>query len=307
METHIALDEYKNWLILEKNLSANTVSAYASDLKNFLDFLNKESPGTQLRDLEATHIDRFLAYLFELGLSERTQARFLSGIKSYFQFMALNFGWAEHPVLQTQGPKLGFYLPEVMTVEEVERIIEAIDLSEKNGLRNKAIIETLYSCGLRVSELISLRISNIYQKEEFIRVIGKNNKERLVPIGSTALKQIMLYLEHERKVKFNNTAQNRDILFLNRSGNPLSRVMIFMIVKELAAKAGIQKNISPHTFRHSFATHLVEGGASLRAVQAMLGHESITTTEIYTHIDQSYLRETILSYHPRNVARKEES
>ncbi len=252
------------------------------------------------KDVTAVHIEQFIHVLNEVEISRRSQARMLSGIRAYFQYLILEDIIKADPTELVNSPKLDQYLPEVLSYEEIIRMINSIDRSHPQGARNVAILETLYACGLRVSELIGLLISHIYPDLQIIRVIGKGNKERLVPIGQEALHQIKMYLEGDRNRMMNIDSSAKDILFLNRRGKKLSRVMIFNIIKEAAANAGIEKTISPHSFRHSFATHLVEGGADLRAVQEMLGHASITTTEIYTHLNADYLRETINSFHPLN-------
>ncbi|MEP6794804.1 MAG: tyrosine recombinase, partial [Saprospiraceae bacterium] len=248
--------------------------------------------------VEGKHIEQYLHILNDVEISRRSQARMLSGVRSFFQYMMLEDMITVDPTELVQGPKLDQYLPEVLSYEEIMRMLESIDRSTPQGTRNVAIIETLYACGLRVSELTSLRISHIYPELQMIRVIGKNNKERLIPIGERALHQISLYLEGDRNRMMNIDPASADILFLNRRGNKLSRVTIFTIIKEAVEKAGITKTISPHSLRHSFATHLVEGGADLRAVQEMLGHASITTTEIYTHLNADYLRDTMNQFHP---------
>lgn len=288
---------FKAWLQLEKSVSANTVEAYLRDIEHLTQFLlsadNKKNPGDiVLGDLEA-----YLIYINEMGMTAASQARMISGLKSFFKYAMLEELTTKDPTILLESPKLTRKLPDVLTIEEIESLIAAIDLSKAEGERNRAIIETMYSCGLRVSELVNLKLSQLYFDIGFIRVIGKGDKERLVPIGNTAIKFIELYVNNVRN---HQTIQQgeQDIVFLNRRGKRLTRVMIFLFLKELAMKAGIKKKISPHTFRHSFATHLVEGGADLRAVQEMLGHESITTTEIYTHLDREFLRTTLHQFHP---------
>ncbi|HEX9509327.1 MAG TPA: site-specific tyrosine recombinase XerD [Puia sp.] len=288
---------YKGWLRLEKSLSDNSVEAYLRDVDKLTQFLQanqsmKSPDAVELKDLQL-----FLQWIGELGLNAATQARVLSGIRSFYKYCYIEQIVKKDPTALLEAPKLKRALPDVLSFEEIEAIIGQIDLSKPEGGRNKAILETMYSCGLRVSEVVNLRISCLYLETGFIRVIGKGDKERLVPIGGAAIKYIRLY-QREIRVHMPNKPGNEDILFLNRRGTKLSRVMIFLMLKDLVAKAAIPKNISPHTFRHSFATHLVEGGADLRAVQEMLGHESITTTEIYTHLDREYLRETLHRYHP---------
>lgn len=289
---------FQAYLKLERSLSPNSVQAYLRDLDKLTNFLEDEGRDPAPKDLSKRDIRDLIDYLSELGIAARTQARILSGLKSYFDFLVLEGVIDQNPGELIDLPKIGMKLPEVLSTKEIDRMIAEIDLSKAEGERNRAIIETLYSCGLRVSELVNLKLSNLLREEGFVRVEGKGGKERLIPIGRAALKFIGFYMEHQRnhqEVK----PEAEDIIFLNRRGGALSRVMIFNIVKDVASKAKISKNISPHTFRHSFATHLVEGGADLRAVQEMLGHESITTTEIYTHIDRQYLKDAIIQFHPR--------
>jgi len=292
------IKEYEGFLKLEKGLSPHSVEAYLGDLEKLRQYQELMHPETGPRDLSREQLGQFLMWIGELGLSARSQARILSGIKAFYRYLLLDDQIQSDPTALLEGPRLGSKLPEVLTVAEIDRMLDCIDLSKPQGRRNKAMLETLYSCGLRVSELVGLQISGIFRAEGFIRVIGKGDKERLVPVSPSALREIDLYLpdRHALPVK----PGNEDILFLNRRGRMLTRNMVFIVIKELAAAAGIRKKVSPHTFRHSFATHLVEGGADLRAVQEMLGHESITTTEIYTHLDRAYLREAIISFHPRS-------
>lgn len=289
---------YKQYLQLEKALSPNTLEAYMQDLSKLLRFLQSEQIDvlhTRLDDLE-----RFAAGLHDIGIHPRSQARIISGIHSFFRFLLLNDDIEADPSELLEGPRIGLHLPEVLTVEEIDRIIAVIDLSKPEGQRNRAILETLYSCGLRVSELCNLKLSNLYFDEEFIRVEGKGGKERLVPISQRAIKEINYYMIDRKRIEIKKGYE--DYLFVSaRLKKNLSRIMIFHLIKEYAQTAGITKIISPHTFRHSFATHLLEGGANLRVIQCMLGHESITTTEIYTHIDRSMLRDEILHHHPRNI------
>ncbi|MBL7767616.1 MAG: site-specific tyrosine recombinase XerD [Flavipsychrobacter sp.] len=288
---------FKAWLRLEKSLADHSVAAYLHDLELLLQYL--EISGTALPPDQITpeQLQAFLRWIAELGMSQRSQARILSGLKSFYTYCLVEKITNTDPTALLEAPKLQRKLPDTLSYEEIEAIIAAIDLSKPEGERNKAILETMYSCGLRVSEIVGLQISCLYLDSGFIRVIGKGNKERLVPIGEKAVRQLCIYLEQVRKHQPIKPGAE-DIVFLNRRGQPLSRVMIFLVIKELAKKAGIQKSISPHTFRHSFATHLVEGGADLRAVQEMLGHESITTTEIYTHLDREFLRRTLHEFHP---------
>ncbi len=289
---------FRSFLALEKSLSDNSIQAYLRDIEKLTQFLKIKKLDLKIDEIEYSHLKDFISWINKLGLSARSQARIISGIKGFYKYLLLEDIVNKNPTELLESPKIGRKLPDVLSVEEINQIIAAIDLSKEGGERNKAMLETLYGCGLRVSELIGLQISNIYFEEGFIRIVGKGDKERLVPIGETALKHIKIYLE-EIRVHQKIAPGNEDILFLNRRGAKLSRVMVFMIIRDLVEKCGIKKNISPHTFRHSFATHLVDGGADLRAVQEMLGHESITTTEIYTHLDRSYLQETIQSFHPR--------
>lgn len=300
MDWKSASNGFSAYLQLERSLSGHSIEAYIRDLHHLVTFLNESMPGTSPTTVTQTHVESFLVYLNQLGLSARTQSRILSGLRAFYTYLSVEGIVAESPLELIEGPKLDRKLPVALSFDEIQAMIESIDLSHPQGTRNRAIIETLYACGLRVSELISLRISMIYAEAGVIKVIGKNNKERLVPIGEQALKHIGLYYDTERRLISASDKGDEDILFLNRRGRRLSRVMIFNIVKDLASKAGVTKGVSPHTFRHSFATHLVEGGADLRAVQDMLGHASITTTEIYTHLDTEYLKETIMSFHPRS-------
>ena len=288
---------YKAWLRLEKSLSENSVCAYLHDVQSLTDFLQATNDLKNPDDILLKDLEKFTKWVNELGMTNSSQARMISGIRSFFKFCLIEEITSTDPSVLLEAPKQQRKLPDTLSFQEIEMIIAVIDLSKPEGERNKAILETLYSCGLRVSELVNLKISNLHLGEGFVRVTGKGDKERLVPIGSDAQKFIKNYRDNIR----NHIAikpGEEDIIFLNRRGSRLSRLMIFLIVKSLAKKAGISKNISPHTFRHSFATHLVEGGADLRAVQAMLGHESITTTEIYTHLDREFLRTTLHQFHP---------
>ena len=288
---------YKAWLQLEKSLSDHSVSAYLSDIEKLTQFLQtaelKLSPG----EVTLKHLQKFTGFINELGMSATSQARIISGIRSFYDYCVAENVVDNDPTLLLEAPKTRRKLPDTLSVDEVEKIISSIDLSTPEGVRNKAILETMYSCGLRVSELVNLKISQFYPDLGFIRVTGKGDKERLIPIGNTAVKHIKIYLKTVRS-HVSISAGQEDYLFLNRRGSKLSRVMIFLLLKDLVKIAGITKVISPHTLRHSFATHLVEGGADLRAVQEMLGHESITTTEIYTHLDRDYLRATLQQFHP---------
>lgn len=290
------LKRYHAFLKLEKSLSENTIEAYQSDLNRFLDYLS--DMGLKYDSVSIDDFRHFLEELTNLGISVRSQARIISGIKSFYRFLQYEEILDEDPTELLEMPKLAMHLPEVLSVEEIDNIIEAIDMSKKEGVRNRVIIEMLYGSGLRVSELIDVKISNIHFDEGYVCVIGKGNKQRLVPISSICKEYIKEYL-HER-ASWRLLDGFEDYLFINRSGKNISRVAIFNIVKQLVELAGIKKTISPHTFRHSFATHLLEGGANLRDIQQMLGHSSILTTEIYTHIDVEYLRDTIMKFHPKN-------
>ena len=292
------IKEFVSYLKIEKGLAENSIFAYQNDVAKLHDFsvsIDKNAEQISYNDLKL-----FIAALYDLGLSARTQARIISGIKQFYGYLLLENYINVDPSELLDQPKIGRKLPEVLTIEEIDRLIDALDMSKNESHRNKAIIETLYSCGLRVSELVNLRFSDLFFEEGFIRVIGKGNKERLVPVSASVEKEISIYNDHIRRHQ-NIKKGDENVVFLNRRGGKLTRVMIFTIIKDLAERISLQKTISPHTFRHSFATHLLEGGANLRAIQEMLGHESITTTEIYTHLDQRYLKEAILSFHPRNA------
>ncbi|RYM35800.1 site-specific tyrosine recombinase XerD [Brumimicrobium glaciale] len=289
--------DFVNYLKIERGLAENSIFAYQRDLEKLSDFCSDRSIEPKKVSLEV--LKNFIADLYDLGLSARSQARVISGIKQFFDFMVLEGIRDEDPSSLLELPKIGMKLPVFLSIAEIDEMIGAIDLSKPEGHRNKAMLETLYSCGLRVSELINLKFSNIFFKQGFIRVIGKGNKERLVPVSPSVEKEIGIYVSGTRNHMHIHKG-HEDFVFLNRRGRQLTRVMIFTIVKNLALTIGLKKKVSPHTFRHSFATHLIEGGANLRAIQEMLGHESITTTEIYTHLDQSFIREAIISFHPRN-------
>jgi integrase/recombinase XerD len=293
----IYIKNFESYLKIEKGLAENSIFAYLNDVTKLHDFavsIQKEPNTIILSDLQF-----FIGELFDIGLSSRSQARIISGVKQFYDFLLLEGIIEKNPSELLESPRIGRKLPEVLSLTEIDALINQIDLSKNEGHRNKAILETLYSCGLRVSELCDLKLSNIFYPEGFIRVIGKGNKERLVPLGEGVKKEIELYKLSMRN-HLSICSGHEDFLFLNRRGKQLTRVMIFTIIKNLAAEIGLKKSISPHTFRHSFATHLIEGGANLRAIQDMLGHESILTTEIYTHISQTAQREAILKYHPRN-------
>ena len=299
MDWNSLITGFVDYLMLERGMSKNTLLAYEKDMRQVQAFFTKRKQPINPIQIQRTDILEFITAINQIGLSERTQARMLSSFKAFYKYLLVEKLISTNPLELIESPKLPQKIPEVLSIEEVQSIIESVDLSDPLGHRNRAILETLYASGLRVSELIELKISNLIFDLGFIRVIGKGDKERLVPIGEEAITQIKYYIKHYRsQLTIKDTF--RDHVFLNRRGARLTRVMIFNIVKNQTNQAGIRKNVSPHTFRHSFATHLIEGGADLRAVQQMLGHESILTTEIYTHIDQSYLKETMLSFHPLN-------
>lgn len=288
---------FRSYLQLEKSLSDNTVQAYLRDIVLLTQFLQNNHTLKPPSELTLKDLQSFVKSIVELGMTASSQARIISGIKSFYKYCLLENISKTDPTTLLEAPKLKRTLPDILSFVEIENIIAAIDLSKPEGGRNKAILETMYSCGLRVSEVVNLRISQLYLDIGFIRVIGKGDKERLIPVGRSAIKYINVY-KNDIRVHLDVKKGNEDILFLNNRGSKLSRVMIFYIIKDLCKKAGIKKTVSPHTFRHSFATHLVEGGADLRAVQEMLGHESITTTEIYTHLDREFLRKTLEQFHP---------
>ena len=288
---------YENYLKIEKSLSVNTVDAYVRDINKMDDFFNAEDSKKKINSINHEDFQNYLAHLNGLKINARSQSRVISSMRSFFKYLMIEKIIDNNPSELLENPKTGKKLPEFLTIDEIDLMVSQIDRSKSDGERNIAILEVLYGCGLRVTELIELKISEIYWKEGFIRIIGKGNKERLVPLGKIASKHLKIYL-NEIRVHQKIDNQFIDHVFINKSGKQLSRVMIFKIIKKLTEKAGIQKNVSPHTLRHSFATHLVEGGADLRAVQEMLGHQSITTTEIYTHLDKNYLKQNILDYHP---------
>lgn len=296
------LRRYNQYLQLEKSLSPNTLEAYQNDLNHLLEFLQEKN--LCYKNVTIEDLQHFCAVLIDLGISARSLARTLSGLRSFYRFLLLEGEVENDPTELLEGPKIARHIPDVLTVEEIDRMISCIDLSKQEAQRNRAILEVLYSCGLRVSELCLLKLSSLYLDEGFIRVEGKGNKERLVPISEKAIKELNFWFSE--RVHIPIKPGNEDYVFVSfRRGGALTRVMVFYIIKELAERAGIHKSISPHTFRHSFATHLLEGGANLRAIQSMLGHESIGTTEIYTHIDTARIREEILNHHPRNINKKE--
>ncbi len=290
---------FKTYLKLERSLSANSISAYLQDISKLEEFFKEQGLEKAVRDIQIDDLKSFLKWVNLKGMSPHTQARTLSGLKAFFNYLLLEDLIQTDPSALLQSPKLSRKLPDTLSLPEINSLIDAIDLSKPEGMRNKAMLEMLYGCGLRVSELVTLKISNLFLDIDLIKIIGKGNKERLVPIGGEAVKYLKIWLQ-ELRVHVAIKPGKEDFVFLNRRGSPLSRVMVFLIIKDLATQIGLKKKISPHTFRHSFATHLIEGGADLRAVQEMLGHESITTTEIYTHLDRDYLRSTILQYHPRS-------
>lgn len=289
---------FQHYLKLEKSLSPNSIAAYLHDVEKFDCFLNPDHEAKSLLDVTLDDLQSFLVALYEQKTDTHSQARIISGLKAFYEFLTYEKLVEENPTELLDAPKLGRHLPTVLTIEEVDSLISAIDLSQPEGHRNRAILEVLYGCGLRVSELVNLRLSKLHFSEDFIIVIGKGDKERIVPIGETAKKSIRHYMEDRKEITPAKDCE--DLLFLSRRGKKLNREMVFLIIKDATAKAGISKTVSPHTLRHSFATHLVNGGADLRAVQDMLGHASITTTEIYTHLDREYLQDTIRLYHPRN-------
>jgi integrase/recombinase XerD len=291
-----AIRNFEIYLRLEKSLSENSIKAYLDDVQKLERFFTEKGSSINPADVTYNDLKEFLTRISEEKLNPRTQARLISGIRAFYRYLLTDGEINDNPSSLLESPRMGLRLPEVLTVGEIDRMVAAIDLSKPGGHRNKAIIETMYGCGLRVSELVNLRLTDIHYGEGFIRITGKGNKQRLVPIGSKTLKEIDLYKTDRSRLP---VIHDQNIVFLNRRGRKLTRAMIFTIIKDLAAMAGIRKNISPHTLRHSFATHMIEAGADLRAVQEMLGHESIITTEIYTHIDRSFLRDTLIMFHPR--------
>ncbi|WP_181305746.1 site-specific tyrosine recombinase XerD [Rufibacter sp. XAAS-G3-1] len=299
MNWSVILTQFQGYLQLEKSLSGHSVEAYLRDIRKLVQYFEITQQKVSPMEVEATHLQGFLEWINTLGMTTHSQARTLSGIRAFYKFLIMEDLLDADPTETIEAPKLQRKLPDVLSYEEIVTLFEAIDVSTPEGTRNKAMLETLYSSGLRVTELIELKISNLYEDLGFLRITGKGNKERLVPIGRDALKYTRLYLDGVRRHQTIKKG-NEDFVFLNRRGTSLSRVMVFTIIKDLAAKTGLEKSISPHTFRHSFATHLIEGGADLRAVQEMLGHESITTTEIYTHLDRDYLKQVMQEFHPRS-------
>jgi integrase/recombinase XerD len=289
---------YETFLRIEKSLSPNSVSAYVNDINKLISFVEDHFPNLTPETVKLAQLRKFVEWMNQNGISPRTQARTISGIKSFYKFLLIEEAVENDPTTLLGSPRIGRKLPEILSDDEINRLIEAIDVTKAEGLRNKAILETLYSCGLRVSELVDLKISNLHFEQEFLRIAGKGERERLVPISKKAIEDIKKYLVSSRK-KLTIEKGNENIVFLNRRGKKLSRVMIFTIIKNLAEKIKLEKSISPHTFRHSFASALVQGGADLRTVQEMLGHESILTTEIYAHLDKEYLKDTVNKFHPR--------
>lgn len=299
MDWPSTINGFRSYLKLEKFLSPNSVEAYLQDMDKLQQFAVSLVPQRKPETIVEQDLKAFMQWVNELGMTPASQARILSGIKAFYKFLLMENLLSHDPSELIEAPRLQRKLPDTLNILEIDALIGAIDLSKADGMRNKTMLEVLYSCGLRVTELITLKISNLYLEDDFIKILGKGNKERLVPIGEQASKMTTIYLQ-EIRVHLKIKKGQEDYVFLSKRGALLSRVMVFMIIKSLAEKIGLKKSISPHTFRHSFATHLIEGGADLRAVQEMLGHESITTTEIYTHLDREYLRETIIQYHPRS-------
>ena len=299
MSWELYINQFKNYLKLERSLSENSVEAYLRDVVKLKQFIENHNDPVPPTNITAAHLADFLEAINAVGLSEYSQARIISGLKAFYKYLIFENVMENDPMALVETPKLGRKLPDTLELHEIDVLFNAIDHSKKEGPRNRAMLETLYSCGLRVSELINLRLSNLHFEAGFLRVIGKGNKERLVPIGSSALKYIKIYIEESRRHQDIQSGED-DMVFLNRRGKRLTRVMLFTIIKNLVATAGLKKKVSPHTFRHSFATHMIEGGADLRAIQEMLGHESITTTEIYTHLDRDYLKQVLQEYHPRS-------
>ncbi|CAD5266823.1 MULTISPECIES: site-specific tyrosine recombinase XerD [unclassified Imperialibacter] len=299
MAWELYVKQFKNYLKLERSLAQNSIDAYLHDVRLFAQFMEINGLSLSPEEVKPKHIHDFLEHVNELGLAAHTQARIISGLKAYFRFLLNEGDIQKDPMVLIESPKLGRKLPDTLDYNEIEQLLAAIDLSTPEGMRNRTILETLYGSGLRVSELVGLKRENVFLDVDFLRVLGKGSKERLVPLGSDSKKYLTMYM-NEVRVHIPIKPGNESFVFLNRRGSKLSRVMVFMVIKDLAAKIGLKKKISPHTFRHSFATHLIEGGADLRAVQEMLGHESITTTEIYTHLDRDYLRQVITQYHPRS-------
>lgn len=292
-----AINQFKTYLMYERGLSEHSVAAYVRDIEKLAQFV-QDGKGPFL--VEADDLREMLVWMAEVGLEKTSRARILSGIRAFYKYLLIENLVDDNPASLIDMPKSSRQIPDVLQYDEIKLMLDAIDLSTNHGTRNRAMLETLYACGLRVTELITLQLSNFYPEIDLVKVVGKNNKERLIPIGEDAVKHIQLYIEGVRRKQMNIDPKHEDYLFLNRRGKKLTRVYVFLFIKDLAEAVGIQKKVSPHTFRHSFATHLIEGGANLKAIQDMLGHESITTTEIYTHLDTAYLRDTLLRFHPLN-------
>jgi integrase/recombinase XerD len=304
MDWNSSIKGFKAYLLLEKSLSAHSIEAYIRDVGKLLEFVIIQKIDLTPDKLTSDQLTTFVYYINDLGLEPKSQARIISGIRAFYKFLIMEDIIDIDPSELLESPKLQRTLPDVLSYDEIDQILASIDMSLPHSQRNRAMLESLYACGLRVTELVTLKLSNYFPDQGFVKVLGKNNKERLIPIGDSAVKHIDLYLATERKELPVIAKEHQDTLFLNRRGKGLTRVMIFTLIKNYVALAGIDKTVSPHTFRHSFATHLVEGGADLRAVQEMLGHESILTTEIYTHVDRNYLRETMMKYHPLSTKNK---
>ena len=294
-----AIQSFRNYLLLERSMSHHTIEAYLNDVGKFVQWLELEARIVPPLAVKSDELTQFILWANHLGLAASTQARMISGLRAFYKYLLVEDLLDDDPTELLESPRMRRKIPEVLSVQEVQLLLQAIDLSEPQGQRNRAILEMLYACGMRVSEVVNLRLTQLFLEANFLKVVGKNNKERLVPIGAEAVKYLRIYLENVRNLQTNIKKEAENVVFINRRGGKMSRVMVFILVKEFAVKANIVKNISPHTFRHTFATHLVEGGADLKAGQDMLGHESITTTEIYTHLDTEYLKETIYLYHPR--------
>ena len=303
MDWKSGIQGFKMYLQLERSLSANTVKGYLTDLAKLVDYVHEQSSAPSPLTIQTNDLSEFLQHTAETGIKPRSQARVLSALRGFFKYLLLENARPDDPTELLEGPKLSRKLPDVLSIDEIDRMFAAIDHSTPQGMRSRAMLEVLYGCGLRVSELTGLKLSNLYLEIDFLKVVGKGNKERLVPLGGSAKKWLRHYIEDVR-VHIEVDPKHEDMVFLNNRGRAISRVSVFTMIKSLAKEARIKKSISPHTFRHSFATHLVDGGANLRAVQQMLGHESITTTEIYTHLSNDYLKSTILEFHPRNRGRK---
>ena len=300
MNWNIYKNGFMSYLMLERSMSKNSIAAYEDDLNKLIRWIELSDSKLSVEQIQYNDLEKFVHWLNELGLGDKSQARIISGIKAFYKYLLLEDIISDDPSELLEGPKLRRKIPDILGVEEIDLILNTIDLSHPQGQRNRAILETLYACGLRVTELVNLKLSNYYPDLGLVKVIGKNDKERIIPIGDSAIKYINIYVDSVRRMMKTIHPDHEDFVFLNRRGKQLTRVMIFLMIKQAVKDAGIDKSISPHTFRHSFATHLVEGGADLKAVQDMLGHESITTTEIYTHLDTQYLRDAIMTFHPRN-------